>query len=239
MNPGILPVSSFDPSFGPVVSLGREIMGIDNLFISPTGRLTLVEAKLWRNPQAVREVLAQVVDYASRLSELTYEDFEERCRASRQTPITNGFGLFDLVCREFPDHNIQQTEFVDGVTRNLRNGRFLLLVVGDGIREGLERMLDALHHQSRLHFTFGLVELQLFRLPRRNRTACRAVDRGAFDRDRTGRRHDSRRRLGRCAGRSAIGSAEKSAEADRDRVSPKHEVARSPAVCRARLRMGS
>ena len=164
-NPGILPVSSFDPSFGPVVSLGREIMGIDNLFISPTGRLTLVEAKLWRNPQAVREVLAQIVDYASRLSELTYEDFAERCRASRQTPITNGFGLFDLVCREFPDHNIQQTEFVDGVTRNLRNGRFLLLVVGDGIREGLERMLDALHHQSRLHFTFGLVELQLFRLP--------------------------------------------------------------------------
>ena len=164
-NPGILPVSNFDESFGPIVSLGREIMGIDNLFISPTGRLTLVEAKLWRNPQAVREVLAQVVDYASRLSKLTYEDFEERCRASRQTSITNGFGLFDLICREFPDHNIQQTEFVNGVTRNLRNGRFLLLVVGDGIREGLARMLDALHHQSRLHFTFGLVELQLFRLP--------------------------------------------------------------------------
>src|SRR6056297_3147066 len=69
-NPAILPVSDFDESFGPVVSLGREIMGIDNLFISPNGRLTLVETKLWRNPQATRHVLVQILDYASRLARL-------------------------------------------------------------------------------------------------------------------------------------------------------------------------
>jgi len=49
-NPAILPVNDFDPSFGPLLPIGREIgtaVGpIDNLFVSPTGLLTIVEAKL-------------------------------------------------------------------------------------------------------------------------------------------------------------------------------------------------
>ena len=32
-----------------------------------------------------------------------------------------------------------EADFVDDVTRNLNEGRFLLMVVGDGIREGVER----------------------------------------------------------------------------------------------------
>jgi hypothetical protein len=33
-NPDLLPVNEIDPDFAPLVSLGREIDGIDNLFIS-------------------------------------------------------------------------------------------------------------------------------------------------------------------------------------------------------------
>jgi len=35
--PELLPVDEFDSSFGPLVSLGREIDSIDNLFIAPNG----------------------------------------------------------------------------------------------------------------------------------------------------------------------------------------------------------
>lgn len=63
-NPGLLPVDEIDPAFSPVASLGREIAGTDNLFISPLGRLTLVETKLWRNPESGREVVGQLLDYA-------------------------------------------------------------------------------------------------------------------------------------------------------------------------------
>ena len=163
-NPGLLPIFRLDETFAPAVSLGREIMGIDNLFISPRGRLTVVETKLWRNPQAVREVLAQMIDYASRLSELDYEALESRCRNSGRSPVGEQ-GLYGLAQAVFPESVPVESRFIDQVSRDLRNGRFLLLVVGDGIREGLERMLDALHHQSRLHFTFGLVELRLYRMP--------------------------------------------------------------------------
>ena len=163
-NPSLLPISRFDETFAPAISLGREIMGIDNVFISPRGRLTVVETKLWRNPQAVREVLAQMIDYASRLSELDYETLESRCRNSGRSPVGEK-GLYGLAQAAYPKTVPDEARFIDQVNRDLQNGRFLLLVVGDGIRDGLERMLDALHHQSRLHFTFGLVELRLYRMP--------------------------------------------------------------------------
>jgi len=164
-NPSILPITKFEGNFGPLVSLGREIMGIDNLFITPSGRLTVVETKLWRNPQATRTVLAQILDYATRLSRLTFEEFEAACQTANQSALSSGTSLHQLVADQFPDLSSPEAEFTDNVQRYLRNGRFLLLVVGDGIREGLKQVLDALHQQSRLHFTFGLVELALYREP--------------------------------------------------------------------------
>jgi len=45
VSPGILPVDEIDPSYSPLISLGREIACIDNMFISPSGHLSLVETK--------------------------------------------------------------------------------------------------------------------------------------------------------------------------------------------------
>lgn len=81
-NPQLLPVEEIDPSYAPLLSLGREIDGIDNLFISPLGRITLVETKLWRNPEAVREVVAQILEYAARMIQWSYSDLEEHTRRS-------------------------------------------------------------------------------------------------------------------------------------------------------------
>ena len=65
-----------------LVPLCRELNlndGIRNLFldilaITETGKLTLIECKLWKNPQARREVLAQAFEYASLLQSLSYSD---------------------------------------------------------------------------------------------------------------------------------------------------------------------
>lgn len=164
-NPSILPASRFDGNFGPLVSLGREVRHIDNLFISPSGRLTVVETKLWRNPQATREVLAQVLDYAGRLSTLSCEELEAECRQARQSPIGSGENLYGLVEKAYPGQAGSEHEFLDRLQRTIRQGRFLLLVVGDGIRENLEQVLERLYGQSRLAFTFGLVELQFYQQP--------------------------------------------------------------------------
>ena len=163
--PAILPIEEIDPSFGPVASLGREITSIDNLFISPTGKLTLVETKLWRNPEATRTVVAQVLDYATRLSSWSYSELEDAARrALSPTPIGDA-SLYEFVARAFPDEVLPEIQFVDEVQRNLRDARFLLLVVGDGIRENLENILDHLHRQPQMLYKFCLVEVHIFENP--------------------------------------------------------------------------
>jgi hypothetical protein len=160
--PSILPVEEIDDSFAPLVSLGREINSIDNLFISPTGRITIVETKLWRNPEATRQVVAQMLDYAKRLSSLTYDQFERACRSALQPAPLAKTSLYSLVSERFPKHVTSEAEFTDAVRKNLRTARFLLLVVGDGIRENLEDLLGLLHYQPQMLFTFGLVEMQIY-----------------------------------------------------------------------------
>jgi len=58
---------------------------------------------------------------------------------------------------------------------NLRRGRFLLLIVGDGIREGVEAIAEYLHAHAGLHFSLGLVELPIYSIPNGDRLAAPRV----------------------------------------------------------------
>jgi hypothetical protein len=158
--PQIIPIDAIDSSYGPLISLGREIDNIDNLYISPNGRITVVEAKLWRNPQAIREVIAQILDYATRISNWSYEEFERKVQTKSRV---NG-SLFEHVYEQSSDDMKPEaeSEFIDAVQNGLSNGRFQLLIVGDGIRENLEMMVDSLHTHPQKQFSFGLLELQVF-----------------------------------------------------------------------------
>ena len=63
------------------------------------------------------------------------------------------------------DETVDEATFVDNVVRNLRSGQFLLMVVGDGIREELEQIVEYLKRSAGIRFTFALVELAIFDLP--------------------------------------------------------------------------
>ena len=79
--PEILPVRQIEAAFEGLVSICTELPVVsgfvDNLLITPEGNIALVECKLWRNPQARREVIAQIIDYAKDLSKWTYEKLQE------------------------------------------------------------------------------------------------------------------------------------------------------------------
>ena len=81
-HPELLPVEEFEEAFSHITPIGREIPTkagpIDNLFISEQGCLVLVETKLWRNPEAKREVLAQVIDYAAEVSKWSFGELDEK-----------------------------------------------------------------------------------------------------------------------------------------------------------------
>ena len=164
--PEVLPIGEIDSAFAPAVPLCRELPtaagSIDLAYVSEQGLLSIVECKLWRNPEARRVAVSQILDYAKEISRWSYEELNHAVRGAAKRPEDTN-ALFDLV-REQND-TIDEQAFVDDVTRNLESGRFLLLVVGDGIREGVERIADYLKQSAGIRFTFGLVELAIFDMP--------------------------------------------------------------------------
>lgn len=160
--PSLLPLRDVDDRIEPpLVSLGREVptpVGpIDNLFISRNGYLVVVETKLWRNPEARRQVVAQLIDYAAHVRKWRFTDLED---LSRRVDPGNDKPLYERVK---PD-DVDQHEWIDRVNENLVRGRMCLLVVGDGIRSEVEALAEVIGGQPDFHFRLALVELRLFRL---------------------------------------------------------------------------
>lgn len=166
-HPDLLPVRELEPAFHPIFPVCRELPtkagDLDNLFVSENGSLVLVECKLWKNPQARREVIGQALDYAKEISRWTYEDLVEA--VSKRTKSQED-GVLKAVQEGRGDktEEFDEKTFIDSVSRNLRRGRFLLLIVGDGIHEGVEGITNFLQRHAGLDFTFGLVELSVFKV---------------------------------------------------------------------------
>jgi hypothetical protein len=168
-HPSLLPVDQLEPAFNTLVPICIELPMrsgyLDNLLVTPAGDLALIECKLWRNPEARREVIAQIIDYAKEISTWTYEKLQDAI--GRTKPIDDASEkttrrLYDLVTAE---GEVDEAAFHDAVSRNLKRGRFLLLIVGDGIREGVEGMAEFLQQHAGFHFTLAFVEIALFEVP--------------------------------------------------------------------------
>ena len=160
--PNALPIAAIDPSYAGAIPVCRELSTragyIDALYVNPLGRLTLAEFKLWRNPQARREVIGQILDYAKELASWRYADLQ---REVSRTLKRKGNVLYELIREHEPAAN--EAEFVDNVTRHLKRGEFMLLIVGDGIREDVEDIVGFVQRHSGLHFNLALVEAALYR----------------------------------------------------------------------------
>jgi hypothetical protein len=118
------------------------------------GDLIVGETKLYRNPEARREVVAQIIDYAKDLSALSYEKLDEAIRKA-EAPDGNGghpaAGLYETVAASPGQQELIEERFIDAVSRNLERGRFLLLVIGDGIQQGTENIAAFLQQHAGMH----------------------------------------------------------------------------------------
>ncbi len=163
-HPNLLPTDEIEPVFSDAVSVCRELptpVGpLDLVYVNKQGLLTLVECKLWRNPEARRQVVGQILDYAQEISRWSFDELDKAITKSEQKA---GTSLWQIAQRAFA--GVDEAAFVDRVSRHLRNGEFLLLVVGDGIRENTENIAAFLEKYAGLSFAFGLVEEKLFALP--------------------------------------------------------------------------
>jgi hypothetical protein len=160
-NPECLPVNEIDSTYQDIIPVCMELSTpvgpIDALYVTALGQLVLLEAKLWRNPEARREVVGQILDYAKEFTRWTYEDLQRE--VSKRTG-RKGNVLYELAKESVPE--LDEANFVDNVSRSLQRGDFLLLIVGDGIREGVEAIAEYLDKYAGVNFTLGLVELGVY-----------------------------------------------------------------------------
>jgi hypothetical protein len=166
-NPTILPIGEIEPAFDGMLPICQEMQTAsgpcDLVYVNETGFITIAECKLWRNPEARRQVVGQILDYAKDLSQWDYTKFEHECLKARKSSDNS---LYGIVAKHYPD--LDASEFIDRVQRNLRKGRFLLLIIGDGIRENMESLVQYLQGQGALNFSMSLLEVPVFKHPYNN-----------------------------------------------------------------------
>ena len=162
-HPESLPMRQIDPSFGPVARLCQELPVGDNYldlaYVNETGRLMLVECKLWKNPQSRREVIGQILDYAADIAKWDYEQLSDAISKATGRP---GTSMYEIVSERFP--SLDEATFVDDVERSLREGRFLLTIAGDGIRENVERIVSFMQLRAVPQCSFALIEVGVYRV---------------------------------------------------------------------------
>jgi hypothetical protein len=172
--PDVLPVREYLPSTTCLFSLGREIpvdLGanqgfIDNLLVTNDGYLVIVETKLYRNPEGIRDVIAQTLQYGMAVGQMPLIELESRIKRGQGPALKNQETIHECVSRLAAEANqsaLLADDFDEALERHLRRGEFLLLIAADGIHVGVERVTHWLNEQGNSSpFKFGLVELKFY-----------------------------------------------------------------------------
>ena len=167
--PSILPTAEIAPIFAPLISIAREVRlktddnnsgRIDNLYISKYGHLVIVETKLWKNPEARRAVVAQILDYAKEVKDWDYEKLNNIYQSYHKTKKS----VFDAIVATGFRTADEEADFIDTVNHNIRSAQFLLMIVGDGIRSGVEKMAEYMNTSPEMHHRLALCELDIYDL---------------------------------------------------------------------------
>lgn len=168
-HPELLPVDTVREDVGPLVFVGREVPvasgSIDNLYLSTAGCPVVVETKLWRNPQARREVVAQLLEYIKDLRSKDASWFEAQWRSARAGGAGADSSLWQQLIERAGD-DLEEGELFDRVNRALGRGDIIGMVVGDGIETRLQALVDDLCRDTpHLRYALTLVELACYEHP--------------------------------------------------------------------------
>jgi len=165
-HPELIPIDEIEPAFSPLIFLGREVGNkagnADLIYTNPSGYLTIVETKLWSNPESRREAVVQLVDYAAAISSWSFENLRDEVKKSANAN-QSGNSLDILETLRKHDNEIDESNYIDSVSRSLIRGNFLLLIIGNGIRESVESITEYIQKAPGLHFALALVEMNLYK----------------------------------------------------------------------------
>ena len=166
--PTLIPLADIVEGASQLLCVGREVGvgsgSIDLLCIDKDGLLTIVETKLRRNREARREVVGQIIEYASYVSQWTADDvyrianeyYEE---SARVPPVYRGKTLGGIM-EEVVGGEYSDDDFRTGIERNLKDGRIRLIIAVDELIEPLRATVTFLNSHS--NFDILLLQVTVF-----------------------------------------------------------------------------
>lgn len=131
---------------------------LDVLLVDLDGSITLVEAKLNRNPEIRRAVVGQLLGYAGGLWGMSYDDLDTVVRA--RTNAT----LVERAVAVAADEELDPEEFRARVAGNLAEGAFRLVFAVDDITEDLKRAVEYLNSHTTASLEVVVLEFRYARV---------------------------------------------------------------------------
>ena len=169
-NPALIPASDLGEEFSSLVCIGREVpVGsgdtqgyIDNLYVSASGNIVIAETKLFRNQESRRTVVAQIIDYAKELQKWDCEMLNKVANDYYFRKEGQAYDLLDLMIRKGYLSYADGGAFTDRVNQSLSKAKFLLMIVGDGIRSNVQQLADFLNENTSMQFRLALAEMEIY-----------------------------------------------------------------------------
>lgn len=126
---------------------------LDHLYLDTSGVPILVEVKRATDTRARREVVAQMLDYASHA--VNYWTLDQIQKAFQETCESRGDNPDDILTQFLPSGR-EVEDYWKGVEANLRAGRIRMLFVADEISRELRRIIEFLNEQMRPAEVLGI-----------------------------------------------------------------------------------
>ena len=169
-NPAILPAGEVGIEYAPLVCIGTEVsVGsgdsrgcIDNLYVTPSGHIVIVETKLFRNQESRRAVVAQIIDYAKELQQWDADMLGSVAESYFYKKTGQASRIIDEMVRRGYLSFSDEGALTDAINMHLMEASFLLLVVGDGIRSNVYQLAEFLNENTAMTFNLALVEIETY-----------------------------------------------------------------------------
>lgn len=143
------------PGVGPAVAVAEFSLpsgSADVVVVEPSGDVTVVECKLGSNREARRAVVGQVLSYASRMSLLGVEEFEDRfSQGGRPLPDRLATLCADIGIEWDPER------YRETLAKRLADGPMRVIVAVDSVSDELRTIIEFLNRRT----TGGLEVLAL------------------------------------------------------------------------------
>lgn len=153
-------------SLDPIIPLCRELplrgststVYLDILAVRASGRPVLIECKLWKNPQARREVVGQILEYGALLQGQSYADVDAQVKATLKDSAMSIW----RIAKSKSDQTINESDFIDHFTNCLIDGSFDLVLAGDGIRSDVKSVVNFLENRQSQINSLNMLEVNVF-----------------------------------------------------------------------------